>query len=374
MTEKKKETRGRPRSVPSRLPPMTIPPDLVIGDQFDFLPLAGEVNWGIATFGVDKLRSITDGKGQKIGVVDTGIDADHPLVVANVLAAKDFTGSSNGSKDRNGHGTHCSGTAAGSDPRIGVAHGAKILHGKGLGNSGSGSSRALIGAMEWCVSQGCEVLSCSWGSSGEDPNITAALKEYAAAGVWPIFAAGNSGAGTPDVDWPGRSEWCIDVAALAPNLSPASFTSAGAKIDTAGPGVDIISARAGGGYVSMSGTSMATPFVAGLLTLFRAALKLKAKPIPTVAELRQLLFSRSTDAHTPGDDRRTGPGWATPLLLALQLVDDPPPVAYAPTPAPAEVIVIDAEFTATPGADDASRGDDAGPPADPNGPDLGGES
>lgn len=367
MTEKKKETRGR-KPIPKG-PTYGIPPDLVIGDDFNFLPLAGEVNWGIATFAVDKLRAITDGKGQKVGVVDTGIDADHPLLVANVLGAADFTDSSNGSKDRNGHGTHCSGTAAGSDPRIGVAHGAKIFHGKGLGNSGSGSSRALIRAMEYCVSNGCEVLSCSWGSSGEDPNITAALKEYAAQGVWPIFAAGNSGAGTPDVDWPGRSEWCIDVAALKPDLSPASFTSAGAKIDTAGPGVDILSAKPGGGYQLMSGTSMATPFVAGLLTLFRAALKLRAKPIPTVAELRALLFSRSTDTHTPGDDRRTGPGWVTPLLLALSLTDDPPPVAYAPTPPPAEVMTY-----AVPDSVDCPTDscDDTGPPADPTGgPDLG---
>ena len=306
-------------------PTFGIPPDLVVGPSADFLPLAGEVNWGMAVMGVDVLRTVTDGKGVIAGVVDTGADRDHPLL-SNCIDAKDFTGSRSGAADRNGHGSHCTGTVAGVDPRVGVAFGAKTVHGKGLGDSGSGSSRALIAAMDWCVERGAEILSCSWGSGGEDRATTARLREYSDAGVWPVFAAGNSGPNTPDVDWPGRSEWCIDVAALNKDLSPASFTSAGAKIDTAGPGVDIWSARPGGGFQLMSGTSMATPFVAGVLTLYRAALKLKGLPIPKVPELRAMLFSRSTDTHTPGDDRRTGPGWVTPLLLALNLTPDPPRV------------------------------------------------
>lgn len=306
-------------------PKFGIPPDLVVGPSADFLPLAGEANWGMSWPGLDALRKITQGDGVIGGVVDTGVDRDHPIL-ANCFASKDFTGSRYGPADHHGHGTHVTGTVAGTDPRIGVAYKARVVHGKGLGDSGSGSSRALISAMDWCVEQGAEVLSCSWGSSGEDPAITAALRRYADAGVWLIFAAGNSGPNTGDTDWPGRSEYAINVAALAKNLSPASFTSAGAKIDTSGPGVDIWSARPGGGFQLMSGTSMATPWVDGLLLLYRSALKLRHKPIPRVQELRQLLFSRSTDVHTPGDDRLSGPGFLTPLLLTLDLMDDLPPV------------------------------------------------
>lgn len=116
------------------------------------------------------------------------------------------------------------------------------------------------------------------------------------------------------------------VAALNVDLSPASFSSAGEKIDTSGPGVNIWSARPGGGYQQMSGTSMATPFVAGLLGLYRRALEIKGLPVPDVYDLRKLLFDRSTDTHTPGDDRRTGPGWVTPMLLSLSLTPDPPPI------------------------------------------------
>lgn len=304
-----------------------IPPDLVKGPKADFLPLADEANWGMKVFGIDHLRTITDGKGIIVGIIDTGVDRDHPNLT-NCIDAKDFTGSRYGADDRNGHGTHCTGTVGAVEPRIGVAFGCKTVHGKGLGDSGSGSTADLIDAMDWCVyEKKAEVISNSWGSSGESRDTTRKLKEYAEAGVWPIFAAGNSGHNTPDVDWPGRSEHCIDVAALSSNLKPASFTSAGAKIDTAGPGVNIWSCRPGGGYQQMSGTSMATPFVAGLLALYRTALKLKGMPIPTVYQLRETLFKRSTDTHTPGDDRLTGPGWVTPILLALSLTPDPPPVS-----------------------------------------------
>lgn len=302
-----------------------IPPDLVFGPTADVLPLAGEVNWGMDVFGVDTLRSLVPAQpGVKLGVVDTGVDATHPLLV-NLKGAKDFTGSRYGAQDRHGHGTHCTGTVGGNDPRIGVAAGFDLYHGKGLGDTGSGGS-GLISAIGYCIEQGCEVVSNSWGGGGQNASWERQFKEWAEAGVWLIFAGGNSGGGTSNTDWPGRSEHLLNVAALKPDLTPASFSSAGDKIDTSGPGVDIWSAKPGGGYQQMSGTSMATPFVAGLLGVFRAGLKASGQRIPTIYELRELLFSRSTDTHTPGDDRRTGPGWVTPLLLALNLTPDPPPV------------------------------------------------
>jgi subtilisin len=302
-----------------------IPPDLVIGPSADVLPLAGEVNWGVEAFQVDLLRSITDGAGVITGIVDTGVDRTHPLL-ANCFAARDFTGSASGDRDRNGHGTHCTGTVGASDPRIGMAPGCRTVHGKGLSDGGSGGGTGIAEAIRWCVEQGAEIISMSLGSSSEDTRITGAMREVSEKGVWVVAAAGNSGAGTPDVDWPGRSPYAVSVAALARDLSPASFTNAGAKIDTAYAGVNIWSTRTGGGFQQMSGTSMATPGVAGVLTLYRSALKKHGQPIPTIAELRAMLRSDSTDTHTPGVDRRTGPGWITPILLALNLTPDPPRV------------------------------------------------
>lgn len=296
-------------------------PPIFVGPSMSSISMSGEVNWGMEVFGIDKLRSITDGRNVIVGVIDTGVYRSHPML-GNVVNSKDFTGSPYGAQDRHGHGTHCSGTVGATDPRIGVATGCKIVFGKGLGDSGSGSSSALVRAMRWCVEQGAEILSCSWGG-GTDQETINALKEFSENGIWPVFAGGNSGPNTPNTDEPGRSLFALNVAALNQNLTPASFSSAGDKIDTSGPGVNIWSCKPNGGFQQMSGTSMATPFVAGLLALYRSALKDKSLPIPKVPEMRKLLFSDSTDTHTPGDDRRTGPGWITPILLSLNLTPEP---------------------------------------------------
>lgn len=298
-------------------------PPIFRGPEADVLPLAGEVNWGMEVFGVEYLRTLTKGKGFKIGGVDTGVDDSHPLMT-NLVKAADFTGSSIGFRDRNGHGTHISGTIAATDPRIGVGPEFAFYHGKGLSDSGSGSMSGLLRAIEFCISEGCTVVSNSWGGGTTvDSGTDRQFREWAEAGIWLIFAAGNSGGNTSVTDAPGNNPHVINVAALNQNLTPASFTSAGDKIDTSGPGVNIWSLRPGGGFASMSGTSMATPWDAGTFGLFRDALQLAKRKVPDVYELRKTIFSRSTDTHTPGDDRRTGPGWLTPVLLRSYLTSDP---------------------------------------------------
>ena len=118
----------------------------------------------------------------------------------------------------------------------------------------------------------------------------------------------------------------IGVGATDASSRIAAFSNRGRWVDVTAPGVAIWSTYKRSGYVAMNGTSMATPFVAGMMGLYRAALSSRGLPVPTVYELRKLWATRSTDAHTPGDDRRTGPGWLTPLLLALTLTPDPPKV------------------------------------------------
>ena len=126
---------------------ITLPPDLVRGPAADVLPLAGEANWGVGRLFVDDLGDENDGRGIIVGVVDTGIDATHPDLRDNVKAAKDFTGSSIGARDRQEHGTHVSGTIGASNRRIGVAFGCKLVHGKGLGDDGSGLGSWIAAAM-----------------------------------------------------------------------------------------------------------------------------------------------------------------------------------------------------------------------------------
>lgn len=299
-----------------------IPPDLRVGDGALNLPAAGEVNWGMEMFPLAKLREAgRDGEGLKIGIIDTGVDERHEILSANFGGARDFTGSRFGARDVHGHGTHCTGTVAADRPQIGVCNKAKWYHGKGLGDSGSGGN-SLMDAMEWALSEGCKVLSCSWGGGSPVAEWERKFRDWTERGAVLVFAAGNSGGGTSQTDYPGRSPYLINVAALDRSLKPATFTSAGAKIDTAGPGVAIWSARPNGGFVQMSGTSMACPFVAGEFGLLVNAYTIRGIKVPPTEELREILFNRSTDVHTPGDDNRTGPGYFDPSLM-VNLLDSP---------------------------------------------------
>ena len=180
---------------------ITLPPDLVRGPAADVLPLAGEANWGVGRLFVDDLGDENDGRGIIVGVVDTGIDATHPDLRDNVKAAKDFTGSSIGARDRQEHGTHVSGTIGASNRRIGVAFGCKLVHGKGLGDDGSGLGSWIAAAMRWCAEQGANVVSMSLGSPSPDDAINRAGIELTDAGVLVVVAAGNSGGNTSDIDF-----------------------------------------------------------------------------------------------------------------------------------------------------------------------------
>lgn len=303
-----------------------IPLDTKLISEDAFLPSAGEANWGMEKFEVDLLRSICPGTGIIVGVVDTGVDNAHVDLKDQVIYREDFSGSGHAG-DRNGHGTHCSGTIGSINRAIGVAPGCKLVHCKGLSDGGSGGGRGIAAAMMKCAEKGAKIISMSLGSSGLDSFIDGAGKELTAAGILICCAAGNSGGNTPAIDYPGRLPWAISVAALQPNLEVASFSSGGEGIETSAPGTNIWSCRTGGGYQQMSGTSMATPFAAGVLALYESCLKLKGKPPSTAAIIQEILKSDSMDVGGTGVDRRTGNGAVWCRLLANNLVDAPPAVS-----------------------------------------------
>jgi subtilisin family serine protease len=217
------------------------------------------------------------GKGVKVAVLDTGVDEKHPDLQGRQIAEKNFTESPDNT-DEVGHGTHVASTIAGKGEKYrGVAPDAEILDGK-VCHPGGCSESAILGGMQWAAEQGASVINMSLGG-GDTPEIDpieeAVNRISQETGALFVIAAGNSG--RPEtIGSPGSAESALTVGAVDRNDGIAPFSSRGpaadgaVKPDVTAPGVDIVAAEAGTqGHVSMSGTSMATPHVAGVVALLR---------------------------------------------------------------------------------------------------------
>jgi hypothetical protein len=293
------------------------------------------------------------GSGVKIGILDTGVDYRHPDLGGcygpgcKVAGGYDFINDDNDPIDDHGHGTHCAATAAGdgsyvdSDgvkkPLQGVAPGATIYSYKVLSQSGSGSTGGIIKALEYCTdpnqdndfSDRLDVCSLSLGGYGNpDDVLSLAVDAASRAGVVVVVAAGNSGPSESTISSPGTARLAITVAAgCKPGATTgscgsgpiATFSSRGPipnfpqvmKPDIVAPGVDICAARypsfavgnecLDGTRVAISGTSMATPHVAGVAALLR-----QAHPGLSPEAIKEALLSSATDLGQPRESQGAG--------------------------------------------------------------------
>ncbi|MFF5977593.1 S8 family serine peptidase [Streptomyces olindensis] len=250
----------------------------------------------VAQIGTPKAWSAGyDGKGVKIAVLDTGVDATHDDLKGQVVGAKNFTTSPD-TTDKVGHGTHVASIAAGTGKKSGgkykgVAPGAKILNGKVLDDGGFGSDSEILAGMEWAAAEGADVINMSLGG-GDTPAIDAleagVNKLSEDKGVLFAIAAGNEGDfGEQTIGSPGSAAAALTVGAVDDKDVLADFSSRGPgmdgalKPDVTAPGVDITAASAPGnqiaqevgekpaGYMTISGTSMATPHVAGAAAILK---------------------------------------------------------------------------------------------------------
>jgi subtilisin family serine protease len=294
-------------------------------------PLASSSpTWGLEKINIPATLLLApglDGHGVKIGILDTGIDDNHPELHGKTILYKDFVDPSiTTPRDDQGHGTHVSGTIAGS-AAIGVAPGASLIVGKAFDSNGACKTKDLILALQWMADPDGNpatadfplVLANSWevgGKYGErdpaDEPLCVVVENLSRLGITSVFAAGNMGYAVGSVQLPSACPAAFSVGATDQTDQIAVFSSRGparwksvklAKPEVSAPGVDVISADPGGGYKTRSGTSMAAPHVAGAF-----ALLLQAKPGISVADLKAAMIGGAVDLGAPGPDGDFGAG------------------------------------------------------------------
>jgi len=233
--------------------------------------LAQTIPAGISQVKAPEAWPSSQGEGIKVFICDTGIDSDHPDLIANLRTGKSFVTNENTTEDFHGHGTHCAGTVAAAlndQGVVGVAPYAYLYPVKVLSASGSGNWSWLIAALDWIMDKkGARIASMSLGGSGAP----VALKDVCQAayndGVLLVAAAGNSGPGNNTVGFPGKYPEVMAVSAVDSSDTIANFSSRGPEVEVCAPGVNVLSTTRGGGYGRMSGTSMACPHVSGVAAL-----------------------------------------------------------------------------------------------------------
>ncbi|NDB91486.1 MAG: hypothetical protein EB149_01635 [Thaumarchaeota archaeon] len=255
------------------------------------------------------------GKGTKVCIVDTGVDDTHPALnplVAEINYVKLVGGNpTSDATDDHGHGTHVAGIIASKDATYrGVAPGSSLMAAKVLDSTGSGFSSDVASGINWCVANGAKVINLSLGGglyTGTcDGNIDAmAVNSAVAAGVTVLVASGNSGT-LSQVSSPACASGAIAVGAVDNSDARTAFSNEGTQLAVVAPGVSIKSLNApfkGGGFVSLTGTSMATPHVAGL-----ASLILDKNSNLNQVQVRNAILNNALDLGVSGFDTIYGNG------------------------------------------------------------------
>ena len=277
----------------------------------------------------DKLWPRFNGSGIKIAILDTGISDTHPDLKGKVISKRSFVlkdfyfDFDENATDFYGHGTHVAGIVAGTGAASngmyrGVAPGAQIINAKCLNMFGQGTTAAILKAIEWAVFAEADIISMSLGTSIGDPNdpISIAAEKAVEEGIVVVAAAGNSGPYYSSVSSPGAAYGVITVGACDWKGQVASFSSRGPTLawspdpDVLAPGVDVIAPlapesymqRAGlklgkainGTYIPLSGTSMATPAVAGAAALLLQAFPSLKKNNPHAIRIALMETARNT--------------------------------------------------------------------------------
>ncbi len=284
------------------------------------------------------LHPLAKGRGARVGIVDTGIDAGHRDLLGKTLAFKDFISRRTAPYDDNGHGTHVAGIIAGgsaSGKQIGVAPEAQLYVAKAFSRYGGSDEASLLLALQWMADpdqnpstdDAAMIVSNSWNSDRpirgvapvDDP-FCRVVDGLHSLGIIVVFAAGNDGPDSSSIKTPGACPNALTVAATDNADVVTEMSSRGpalwrsllvAKPEISAPGYRVESSWPGNDYKKMSGTSMATPYVAGSLALI-------AVDVANSSRAKEILLKSGSDLGAPGFDKESGYG-----LLNLQSLGAP---------------------------------------------------
>ena len=270
--------------------------------------LPQKIDWGIDKLNANDVWNSYRGNGIDVAVIDTGIDLDHPDL--RVLPGVTYVLRTRSADDDNGHGTHVAGIIAALDNTIGVvgvAPMANLYPVKVLNSKGSGYLSDVVKGIEWAIGNQMDVINMSLGADSGSSAMETVLEAAEISGIITVAAAGNDGAA---VDYPGAYDSTLAVGAVDVSLNLAYFSSIGPQVDIVGPGVNVYSTYKGGTYKALSGTSMATPHLAGLAALYK-----QMNPGADLTAFRQALAGSSMDLGTNGKDVQYGWGFPDARIL-----------------------------------------------------------
>lgn len=287
-------------------------------------------NWGHISLNLEKKSpSSLTGKGINIAVIDSGADQSHPdLKIAGGACFIEMANYPNACaddyNDDNGHGTHVAGIIAALDNDfgvVGVAPDANLYALKVLDKKGRGTTSSVVAAIDWAIQNKMDIINLSLATPEDDVILKEIIQKAYNSNMLIVAAAGNEEHVTgleENVGYPAKYDEVIAVTALNKDHSISKTSSVGAAIDFSAPGIAIVSTyptkyKDGSGYASMSGTSMAAPFVSAM-----AALYMEKYPDLSAMEIRNLLQENAIDLGEPGRDAKYGYGMIQPDMIEIQ--------------------------------------------------------
>ena len=305
-----------------------------IDEQLDSV---NEVPKGVVMIEAPEIWSDTMGEGVTVAVLDTGCDLSHPDLAEQIIGGRNFTKDDGSDPDKyqdyNGHGTHVAGTIAAlqnNNGVVGVAPAAKLLIVKVLDKNGAGEYEWIINGILYAIEQKVDIISMSLGGPEDVPALHDAIKKAVENNIAVICAAGNDGDGSDETDeygYPGAYNEVISVGAIDFERSSSDFSNSNREIDLVAPGEQILSTYLNGKYATLSGTSMATPHVAGALALIKVLVNNSFERSLSEPELYAQLIKRTIPlGNSPklegnGLIYLTAPDYLAELVNKLSLKD-----------------------------------------------------